>query len=392
MCIVVLVKRHYPYCLKMPPKLFLEHYTIYEDEYEADEFRIRRMKSIKVGENFEEKEELKKVIRSILEGGHMRNHPFINRAAWKLAEIDVHFKFFGEEYFPPYYKGESAIHVYDICGAPGGFSQYVLWRYPNAKVSGTSLLESGGNEAFVWSPLVSNDPRFRQIDGNKGGDIIADVNFFASQKERYTHIVSDGEISHVTTNEYNRKVLRMRLITSEVYIALSLLEDGGKFCFKIFSPNVPQSNLPALSALLLDCFDSVRTFKPRMSRLDSYESYVICQGYHRSSFSKYKKIFVQYFRETSMGRYVYIRDISSSPESEENEKGEGEGEGDEDGAREGICDRYVALAESNIRNLIRLLRPYQKLDPAKYIEAVKRDYPIDYLHHTQLRYSWKVFE
>ena len=371
----------------MPPKLILEHYTIYEDEYEADELRIRRMKSIMVGETVEEKEELKKIIRSILEGGHMRNHPFINRAAWKLAEIDVHFNFFGEEYFPPYYKGESAIRVYDVCGAPGGFSQYVLWRYPNAKVSGTSLLESGGNEAFVWSPLVSNNSRFRQIDGNKGGDVIADVNFFASQKERYTHIVSDGEISHVATDEHFRKALRMRLITAEVYIALSLLEDGGKFCFKIFNPNVPQSNLPALSVLLLDCFDSVQTFKPYMSRLDSYESYVICRGYHRSNFVKYKKLFTQYFRETSMGRYLYMKDVSSSSEGEEGDERERE-----EREREGISDRYVALAESNIRNLIRLLRPYRNLPPTKYIEAVKRDYPIDYLRHTRLRRSWKVFE
>jgi len=170
------------------------------------------------------------------------------RSAYKLKEIDEKFKIF---------KG--GISVIDIGAAPGSWSQYA------AKVA-----KSGS--------LVSIDLKEMEPIG-KTIQICGDFTDETIQNEIRNHIknkvnVVMSDMAVNTTGIKNIDSIQTGELCKEaMFFAKDLLEDNGFFISKIFMGG----SFNEIVAEGKKFFKEVRVFKPKSSRKDSKESFIICQ-------------------------------------------------------------------------------------------------------------------
>ncbi len=173
-----------------------------------------------------------------------------SRAAYKLAELDERFDLL---------KG--AKRVVDLGIAPGGWSQVVRERCPDASVVGIDLL--------------ATDP----IDGVT----ILQMDFLAEQAPDAIENALDGPpdlvLSDMAANTVGHKqtdhLRTMGLVEAAVDFAIRTLAPGGTFVSKVLAGGTDS----ALLALLKSRFTTIKHAKPPASRKDSSEWYVIAKGF-----------------------------------------------------------------------------------------------------------------
>lgn len=173
-----------------------------------------------------------------------------SRAAFKLIELDEKFGLL---------KG--AKRVVDLGIAPGGWSQVVRKRAPQAAVVGIDLLPT--------------DP----IDGV----IIFEMDFMADEAPAALEGALDGPpdlvISDMAANTVGHKqtdhLRTMGLVETAVDFAITTLAPGGAFVAKVFAGGTDGD----LLQILKKNFRTVKHAKPPASRKDSSEWYVIAQGF-----------------------------------------------------------------------------------------------------------------
>ena len=171
------------------------------------------------------------------------------RSAYKLKEIDEKFKIF---------KG--GISVIDIGAAPGSWSQYA------AKVA-----KSGS--------LVSIDLKEMEPIG-KTIQICGDFTDETIQNEIRNHIknkvnVVMSDMAVNTTGIKNIDSIQTGELCKEaMFFAKDLLEDNGFFISKIFMGGSFNEIIEQGKKI----FKEVKVFKPKSSRKDSKESFIICKN------------------------------------------------------------------------------------------------------------------
>ena len=170
------------------------------------------------------------------------------RSAYKLIEIDEKFKIF---------KG--GISVIDIGAAPGSWSQYA-----------TKVAKSGR--------LISIDLKEMEPIGNTV-QIHGDFTEEKTQDEIKKHINNkvDVVMSDMAVNTTGIKnidsIQTGELCKEAMFFAKDILEVNGYFVSKIFMGGT----FNEIVAEGKKFFKEVKVFKPKSSRKDSKESFIICQ-------------------------------------------------------------------------------------------------------------------
>ena len=170
------------------------------------------------------------------------------RSAYKLIEIDEKFKIF---------KGD--MFVIDIGAAPGSWSQYVSKVVKNGKLISIDLKEM---DEIKNTTLIKGDFTDENIK-NK-------IKNFLNKKPDV--IISDMAVN--TTGIKDLDSLQTGELCKEaIYFAKDVLSKNGFFVSKIFMG----SSFNEIVALSKKIFKEVKVFKPKSSRKDSKESFIICK-------------------------------------------------------------------------------------------------------------------
>ena len=171
------------------------------------------------------------------------------RSVYKLIEIDEKFKIF---------KG--GISVIDIGAAPGSWSQYASKVVKSGKIISIDLKEM---EQIKNTIQIKGD--FREIDIqnkikknlSKGSDVV--------MSDMAVNTTGIKNIDSIQTGELCKEAM---IFTKDV------MTEKGFFISKIFMG----STFNEIVALGKKIFKEVKVFKPKSSRKDSKESFVICKN------------------------------------------------------------------------------------------------------------------
>jgi len=170
------------------------------------------------------------------------------RSAYKLIEIDEKFKIF---------KG--GLSVIDIGAAPGSWSQYALKAAKSVKLISIDLkkMEPIGNSIQIQGDFT-NEKTKEEIKKKLNGKV--DV------------IMSDMAVD--TTGIKNIDSIQTGELCKEAMLfAKELMKDSGYFISKIFMGGT----FNEIVAEGKRYFKEVKVFKPKSSRKDSKESFIVCR-------------------------------------------------------------------------------------------------------------------
>jgi len=169
------------------------------------------------------------------------------RSAYKLIEIDEKFKIF---------KG--GISIIDIGAAPGSWSQYAVKAAKSGRLISIDLKE--------MEPIGNTV----QIQGDFTEEKIQD------EIKNYINTKVDVVMSDMAVNTTGIKnidsIQTGELCKEAMFFAKDQLKDSGYFISKIFMG----STFNEIVAEGKKYFKEVRVFKPKSSRKDSKESFIIC--------------------------------------------------------------------------------------------------------------------
>ena len=170
------------------------------------------------------------------------------RSAYKLKEIDEKFKIF---------KG--GLSVIDIGAAPGSWSQYV-----------NKIVKSG---KLISIDLKKMDPIANSIQ-IQGDFTEANIQHEITKNLNGKVDVVMSDIAVDTTGIKNIDSIQTGELCKEAMLfAKDLLKDNGFFISKIFMGGTFNEIVTEGKKY----FKEVRVFKPKSSRKDSKESFIICQ-------------------------------------------------------------------------------------------------------------------
>ncbi len=170
------------------------------------------------------------------------------RSVYKLIEIDEKFKIF---------KG--GLSVIDIGAAPGSWSQYALKAAKTGRLISIDLkkMEPIGNSVQIQGDFTEEQIQ-EKIKKNLNGKV--DV------------VMSDMAVD--TTGIKNIDSIQTGDLCKEaMYFAKDLMKDNGYFISKIFMGGT----FNEIVAEGKKYFKEVKVFKPKSSRKDSKESFIICR-------------------------------------------------------------------------------------------------------------------
>jgi 23S rRNA (uridine2552-2'-O)-methyltransferase len=170
------------------------------------------------------------------------------RSAYKLIEIDEKFKIF---------KG--GLSVIDIGAAPGSWSQYALKAAKSGKLISIDLkkMEPIGNSVQIQGDFTEEKTQ-EEIKKNINGKV--DV------------VMSDMAVD--TTGIKNIDSIQTGELCKEaMFFAKDLMKENGYFISKIFMGGT----FNEIVAEGKKYFKEVKVFKPKSSRKDSKESFIICR-------------------------------------------------------------------------------------------------------------------
>ena len=171
------------------------------------------------------------------------------RSAYKLIEIDEKFKIF---------KG--GMCIVDIGAAPGSWSQYVSKVVKSGKIISLDLKEMEQIKNTI------------QIKGD-----LTDISI-QNQIKEYLNKKSDVVMSDMAVNTTGIKnidsIQTGELCKEAMIFSKEVISEKGFFISKIFMG----STFKEIVALGKKIFKEVKVFKPKSSRKDSKESFIICKN------------------------------------------------------------------------------------------------------------------
>lgn len=183
-----------------------------------------------------------------------RAENYRSRAAYKLLELDERFGLL---------RGVKS--VVDLGIAPGGWSQAVRRRVPQAKVTGIDLLPTDPIEgvAILQMDFMDEDApdRLKAALGGPADLVLSDM---------AANTVGHQQTDHLRT---------MALVEAGLEFAREVLRPGGAYVAKVLAGGADNQ----LVAELKRSFATVKHAKPPASRKDSSEWYVVAQGFKGAS-------------------------------------------------------------------------------------------------------------
>jgi 23S rRNA (uridine2552-2'-O)-methyltransferase len=173
-----------------------------------------------------------------------------SRAAYKLLELDERFGLL---------RGVKT--VVDLGIAPGGWSQVVRRKSPQARVVGIDLLPTDPIEGVAILELdFMDDTAPDRLKETLGGPVDLVLSDMAA------NTVGHPQTDHLRT---------MALVEAGLEFAKEVLRPGGAYVAKVLAGGADHE----LVAELKRNFAAVKHAKPPASRKDSSEWYVVAQGF-----------------------------------------------------------------------------------------------------------------
>ncbi|KAL7569194.1 hypothetical protein ACA910_016754 [Epithemia clementina (nom. ined.)] len=272
--------------------------------------------------------------------GGLAHRLFLNRAAIKLANLDALLNFELTKSFPTSNGHDTFVFV-DLCGAPGGFSEYVLmrrrqqqtrdhsgswnssstygygmslngyneyghgtpWRLSNSSCSSSTIGDHGNSlgddlthehyqifngidgsgDVFLWNNVqallgfMKEDYSKRCLYSECSNDLCMHDETDNDQAKANL-VLADGGFDAQRDSEH-QEAMTQKLVVCEVAAALALLRKGGTLVVKMFG--FQTSVIRALLADLKIKFGSANmvALKPVSSRPASAERYLVCRGF-----------------------------------------------------------------------------------------------------------------
>ena len=201
------------------------------------------MKKNKISKNWVNKQRRDTYVRQSKVDGYRA------RSAYKLKEIDEKFRIF---------KG--GMSVVDIGAAPGSWSQYVAKVVKSGKIISIDLKEMENIENTLQ---IQGD--FTSVDTQ---DQIKEY-----LKKKPDVVMSDMAVN--TTGIKNIDSIQTGELCKEAMVfSKEVISEKGFFISKIFMG----STFNEIVALGKKIFKEVKVFKPKSSRKDSKESFIICKN------------------------------------------------------------------------------------------------------------------
>jgi len=172
-----------------------------------------------------------------------------SRAVYKLIEIDEKFKIF-----------QNGISIIDLGAAPGSWSQYASKKVKNGKIVSIDLkdMKKIDNIAQIKGDFTEkkNQSKIKDLLKFKADVVLSDM---------ATNTTGIKNIDSIYISELCKEAM---LFSKE------MLNHNGKFVSKIFMGST--FNEIFTNAKLI--FKDVKVFKPKSSRKDSKENFIICKN------------------------------------------------------------------------------------------------------------------
>ena len=201
------------------------------------------MKKNKISKNWVNKQRRDTYVRQSKVDGYRA------RSAYKLIEIDKKFKIF---------KG--GMYVVDIGAAPGSWSQYASKVVKSGKIISIDLkeMEEIKNTVQIKGDFTENDIQNKIKDHiNKKIDVV--------MSDMAVNTTGIKNIDSIQTGE---------LCMEAMIFSKEVISEKGFFISKIFMGG----SFNEIVALGKKIYKEVRVFKPKSSRKDSKESFIICKN------------------------------------------------------------------------------------------------------------------
>ena len=201
------------------------------------------MKKNKISKNWVNKQRRDTYVRQSKVEGYRA------RSAYKIKEIDEKFRIF---------KG--GMSVVDIGAAPGSWSQYVAKVVKSGKIISIDLkeMENIENTLQIQGDFTSVDTQdqIKEYLKNKPDVVMSDM---------AVNTTGIKNIDSIQTGE---------LCKEAMVFSKDVISEKGFFISKIFMG----STFNEIVALGKKIFKEVKVFKPKSSRKDSKESFIICKN------------------------------------------------------------------------------------------------------------------
>ena len=201
------------------------------------------MKKNKISKNWVNKQRRDTYVRQSKVDGYRA------RSAYKLKEIDEKFKIF---------KG--GMSVVDIGAAPGSWSQYVAKVVKSGKIISIDLKE------------MENIENTLQIQGDF--TLVDTQNQIKEYLKKKPDVVMSDMAVHTTGIKNIDSIQTGELCKEAMVFSKDVISEKGFFISKIFMG----STFNEIVALGKKLFKEVKVFKPKSSRKDSKESFIICKN------------------------------------------------------------------------------------------------------------------
>ena len=172
-----------------------------------------------------------------------------SRAVYKLIEIDEKFKIF-----------KNGISVIDLGAAPGSWSQYLSKNIKNSKIVSIDLqnMDEIDNIVQIKGDFTEEKNQYKIKD------------FFKSNVDV---VLSDMAVN-TTGNKKIDSIYTGELCMEAMAFSKNILDKSGKFVSKIFMGSTFKEVVEEAKII----FKEVKIFKPKSSRKDSKESFIICKN------------------------------------------------------------------------------------------------------------------
>ena len=171
---------------------------------------------------------------------------YINRAAFKLEEIEQKYKII-----------EHSREILELGSSPGGWTQVILNYNSKTNITCFDLLDMKINNQCIT---------FYREDFLKYN--------FTNLKIKFDLVLSD--VAPNTTGHQSTDHLRISQLIYEVIDRLEIiLKKQGSFIFKIWKGEEEKEIIKMLKKI----FDKVEYFKPKSSRQESSEIFIISRGF-----------------------------------------------------------------------------------------------------------------
>ena len=201
------------------------------------------MKKNKISKNWINKQKKDIYIRKSKTEGYR------SRAVYKLIEIDEKFKILN-----------NGISVIDLGAAPGSWLQYISKKIKNSKIVSIDLrqIEKIDNTFHIKGDFT-NEKYQSQIR-----------NLFKSNVD----VVLSDMAANTTGNKNLDSIYTGELCKEAMIFSKKILKQNGKFVSKVFMGSIFNEIISEAKSI----FNEVKVFKPKSSKKDSKEIFIICKN------------------------------------------------------------------------------------------------------------------